>query len=405
MTPVSSTSTSPTPQHSAIASQNVEPIIPDFPALRRQLASSDYAQRESAQQILNLLPPSTHEALRTWAKTESDPEVKARLNKAADILELQAWIRPRGLTLHVKDARLPDILAQLAKQLGPNVKLSISNLADARFSIDADDVSFWHIFMQLNHQSPLDFQTFNWLSPTSSTVELQFYTPQRPRNYTVADNFLINSFAQRLPDGTVEVRLAVNADPRVRVFDFAYHFKLISITDQDGNHLARTVYDNPDHRWRFSCPDPHFDTGASFSPLPGTTSIKEIHASVDLTILNKETTLNVETPDIRREIKFAQGTLTLVPNGQHLDAYYVSDTNPDPNATAPVAASYFAYRTFNQLDKYFLSDVTSLKHIGISLSPADKPATIQFAWPESSRPHTLPIEIHDLSIVPTPAKP
>src|SRR5947207_3352613 len=88
-----------------------QPLFPDVPAtlpgadmqpLLARLASDSFVEREAAQKELEKISPEHYLALRKLADMQSDPEIKARLSRRADEMELFTALHPPPLALHLE---------------------------------------------------------------------------------------------------------------------------------------------------------------------------------------------------------------------------------------------------------------------------------------------------------------
>jgi hypothetical protein len=132
----------------------------DLQALVRDLGSADFAIREAAQRRLEGLPFDRREELVKLAQTTSDPEVQSRLQAGVEEIEFRREIDPPPISLHIKDATDEETVQALGKALGISLRRTVVQ-PDARYTLDADQKSYWDIYRALSLQHPL------WLHTTS----------------------------------------------------------------------------------------------------------------------------------------------------------------------------------------------------------------------------------------------
>jgi hypothetical protein len=106
-----------------------------------QLADGDYRQRERAVEQLRRLGPAALPALRA-AADHPDAEVRRRINDLIPILEVEAALAPKRVTLKVSDKTLRQTLDVLQDQSGYKIDVFGPNL-DQKVSVDVTDVTFW----------------------------------------------------------------------------------------------------------------------------------------------------------------------------------------------------------------------------------------------------------------------
>ena len=97
--------------------------------------------------------PESLPALRK-AQTHSDPEVRRRVGQLLSVKEYAAILKPKRLTLHLRDKTIKEAVAELAKQSG--YKVEVNNGAAAKADpekqlvrLDLDNVTFWEAFDKL----------------------------------------------------------------------------------------------------------------------------------------------------------------------------------------------------------------------------------------------------------------
>jgi hypothetical protein len=396
---LSALAAAPPPPASAPAPTDLQKTFPD---LRRRLASSDFAQRDAAQKLLDAVPPSQLEILRTLAKDETDPEVQARLDGRVKALEIYLLTHPPALSLHVKDATFPQVCSELSRQLGGAASIVPSTTVTGRFTLQADNVPFWEIIRQLQSQNPFAVSAATAISTTARTSVrfIRVSDATMPR-YRVVDSFLVHPQITGNPStGAWTFSLSFIADPRVRIAQYSSELHVAKATDQDGASLIPALVASS-----FPPSSPLIQAASSwasavtFNAAPGLKSIKELRAAVDLAILENERTVTVDLAKPTAPIETSRGTLTVENAAGTLIVRFVTPKPDLDPAAVPVARRVpTTIRLLDQNGQIFATTFTTGTLINLGPGGARPPAKVQITWPDSIRTLSLPVELHDLPL-------
>ena len=364
--------------------------------------------------------------------------------------------RPQGFSLHVKNATLQQVVDQLQPQLPPDFKLTLFGNSTASYTLDTDNLPFWHIIYNLDRQSRIV------LTSTARSVTLSPPVGRTPAEPILVDTFLFIFEAFYDPNNIDEPYLSifVFADPRVGMLQHYSGPLVTKITDPNGKPVPLPaervhkssippfhVYTLPDERTSMgvltgvTLPAFNFAVGKFLHKsidVASLKSLKDFQATLDFAILDKETVHTVDLAKPSDPIKTPHGTfevnrknssviVTLTP------ALAPVATGPrvDPRDVAAVAASradFLAGKPSQQLFREFPVRVFDKDHrllaFGISSAwlpsspqtgprlspspaqltldlPADSaPATLEISYPQSLRPCSLPIDLHDVPVRP-----
>ena len=214
-----------------------------LPAIRKDLASADFAVRDAAQKMLDRISAKQVEALRAAAKGEADPEVKARLDERIEGMELYNLLHPPGLSLKVQVADLNSVAAALNTQLGDAA--AIQGRVGGPYTLDVRDKPFGELLELLNAQQPFTVGTTTTIGPGGLTVQVVM----QPQGGGVAQQKLtgMESFAclsqvvGNPAAGTWGLRMTVIADPRIRITQYVSVVEVDKMTDQNGRSLMPLV--------------------------------------------------------------------------------------------------------------------------------------------------------------------
>ena len=411
------------PPASAPAAPNLRQA---FPEIRRQLASPDFAQRQAGQKLLDALPPSQLDPLRALAQVESDPEVKARLENRIDALELFLLTNPPALSVHLQNGTLDDVRDQFKAQLGTEVSISSFGargmtvggvpITPKPLTLQADHRPFWEIIYQLHRQSPItitagvsgsgpDEQNAINLRPATGT----------PTDYRLVDSFLVYPEIVGTAAGDWSLRLKFMADPRVRIIQHSAQFHVAELTDQDGKSLLPLVTSSPSMSNMYR-PDFNWLSNISLTPSPGLKSIKDLRATIDLAVAEKQSTLTIDLTKPFVPIETSRGTFTIDGDPAGKLTVRVTSSADIPalsgrgNISTVVPAALWRPVAITLLDKDgkgFQNDFLIGTELTVSPLPGSLPAAkVLLRWPESSRLMPLNFELRDIPIpvsVPYPA--
>jgi hypothetical protein len=402
--------------HAAVpASAPAPDLQKSFPEIRTLLASSDFAQRQAGQKLLDALAPSELNTLRALAKSESDPEVKSRLDNRITALELYALVHPPAFSLHLKDASLADACQRLSTQLGNDVQLvaptnprGAAGIAAGSITLDVDNLPFWDIMLRLQRQDPFTISAATIISTGSYRSRISLSRTTAAPVYQRIDTFLVNPTISGNPaSGSWTIRLAFYADPRVRITQYSYQPRIAKLVDQDGISILPAVSSSSSVTLSsLSRPASNWTSTISLNPAPGIKTVKELRAAVDIAILEKETSLAIDLTKPVDPIATSRGTLTVendLATNRLTVRFAPKPADPFlPGASSP--APYTSYRVINAAGTAVTTTYSSSTQITLSPNAANgPPAKLEITWPESSRTMTLPVELHDIPAPPPPA--
>jgi hypothetical protein len=121
--------------------------------LVEQLSDADYRRREQAVEQLRRLGPPALPALRA-AANHPDAEVRRRVNDLIPILEVEAALAPKRVTLKTSDKPLRQVLDALQDQSGYKIDVFGPNL-EQKISVDFNDVTFWQALDAVSREAGL----------------------------------------------------------------------------------------------------------------------------------------------------------------------------------------------------------------------------------------------------------
>jgi hypothetical protein len=133
-------------------------------SLIEQLGDTRFEMREAADRALAAAGPAVLPELRKSAN-HSDAEVRRRLQGLIPALERAAALQPRRVTLHLKQAPLADVVAEISRQTGYVLVLpahmGLPGQPDAeksRYTFDFDGRTFWEVMDQVADAGQLTLQ-------------------------------------------------------------------------------------------------------------------------------------------------------------------------------------------------------------------------------------------------------
>jgi hypothetical protein len=413
----------------------------DLQDLGGQLGSADFGQRQAGQKILDGLTSADLEGLRALARDETDPEVKARLDSRIKALAGYELAHPRGLSLHVKNTTLQTVATELQRQVGPKLTISASGEPLAGYTLDGDDIPFWKVISELNRQSPV----YTRVGP--DLVELSSFPlspPQaRPPQYFVVDTFRITfEFRDNALVGPQHyIRFICTADPRVGIMQYSLQPHITKITDDKGVSLLGSIQGDTGALSGFNEPGSTFIMSSRFDrsvDVKTIKSLKDFEATVEMALLEKQTVHTVDLTKPLAPVKTSQGEFTVTRNGAAITVLFIlpapgtASAVRDAAQSAALAAGRFPPGFFNIIpvrvydkDHKLIVEgssgliggkLTALRGstgvgvgrrageppapLNLSVPAGAIPATLEIAVAESFQPYTLPIELHDIPVVP-----
>ncbi len=124
----------------------------DIAALIHNLGSSDFEAREAAQRQLESVGWQHRAMLAKLVETQSDAEVKARLQARLLQIDEQLAVDPPPIALHLKNASINQVAAAFGEQLG-GLNVVFSPGADSLTPVTLDmEAPFWDVCAALANQ-------------------------------------------------------------------------------------------------------------------------------------------------------------------------------------------------------------------------------------------------------------
>lgn len=372
-----------------------------YAALRTLLASADFSRRQFGQKQLDEISPAEMEALAAWAAQETDPEVKARLDARVDDMAGWRLTHPPPLTVDFQDASLPDIVAELNRQLGGTLVIAGRGgvgLGADTFTLAAKQQPLMAIIQELNRQSPLAITPTISLTGAGSTASLGLNRAAVTRDYKIVDTFALSAQILGQP-AAATWRIAVSgfADPRVRIVQFA-QLRIDKLTDQDGKSLMPAVVPDAGNMNSSIRPVVGWTSAAQLTASPGLQRIKQLHASILLRVLEQEQTVTLDLSKDIAPLQISRGTLSVE---RQPGADPILHLDPPASNVAPAIASgspqqFLTIRTFDSAGKPMGTSLTAGARVTIILRGVGATGRVELSWPDKTRNVTLPVEWSDL---------
>ncbi len=389
----------------AHAAEPAPGLAATFPQIRRQLADADFSTRLAGQKELDKIPPTQVEALRALAAAETDPEVKARLDTRVDAMEQYNLIHPAPLTVNLQNATLATAVAEMNKQLGGATLNSLvgGGAGGNTYTLKADNRPFWDIISELHRQNPISITSTATSIGGSISYSLRLTPGGNVREYKIVETFAFMPpmFSGQPGAGSWSLRLTGYSDPRVRIMQYS-PLRIEKITDQDGRSLLPLVLTSATGMSSMARPMMAWTSAATFDVAPGVTRIKEMRASIALSILEKEQTLTIDLTKETGPIDTARGQINIIKNAAGDMTLRLSPAanaaNPPVEAASIVRTKPINIRVLDQDGKV----VTSGSYYGTVTmtlrTPNGAPSKVELSWPDKTREIVLPVEYTDLEV-------
>lgn len=217
-------------------------------SLAARLASDDWKVRQDAQDRLVEMGDAAIPLLRQLARDSQDEEVRTRAEAALRQIELDNKNAPTLITMHLKDAPVTTVLAELKRQAKTEISLypPMANQHDGvKVTIDVDRKPFWMVVrefcdqakyspMQVGQGKQITLQraSDNWSRVPFWQHECFFVTVESASRTHSVDY----SNPQRIQNNFY-VQFRVLVDPKLRVVQGPGSLKLDEVTDDKGNSL------------------------------------------------------------------------------------------------------------------------------------------------------------------------
>lgn len=188
-------------------------------AVLRGLQSEAFAEREAAQKSLEGATWRDLETLRGLMKGASDPEVKARLQKRLDAVELEWLTHPPAVTLEVQRAGIQDVAGALSAGTGVAWVAEDSGKPDGAWTMKAAERPLWEVFLALENQSPLHLQESAGKEVVAAGRRARGGVGPLEAEWkeAAAGDFLMYAGVVRGEEPRVKVACGVRGDPRLRL--------------------------------------------------------------------------------------------------------------------------------------------------------------------------------------------
>jgi hypothetical protein len=125
------------------AANPTEPVgpQPSVPSLVEQLGSTEFPRRERADRMLRGLSPAALPQLRAARDHAADPEVRRRLDAIIPILENEALLAPKLVTLHARGRSLVQVFQEITRQTG--YKIETFGADQKTYTFQFDRLPLW----------------------------------------------------------------------------------------------------------------------------------------------------------------------------------------------------------------------------------------------------------------------
>ena len=395
---------------------NPPPLSNQLAAIIKNLASDDFPVRERAQAELAKIPPTQIDVLRETAKMQKDEEVKARLNARVAEIELHALLNPRPLTVNLVDATLADVAAALNKQVGSE-SVQSSGAQNARFTLKAADLPFWEIVGKIDSEIPMNISSSTSISSNGSTMNTIRLSPlvgdASLRRLGRSESFgtLFAASGNRMT-GNWSVRFTIYCDPRLRVAQYSSIMRLDKLIDSEGRNLMPLVISTGNSLATPSRPVGSFSSSATLTAAPGVKGIRELRASIPMSILESERTyiIDLNKPD-NAAIDSPRGKITVEKNARGEPVLKIaSPSAPGSPSTSVSLGSVLSVRVLDKSGAQFRSISTTASEIALpplSTAPARggegppvvrEAATAEITMTEKVREFILPVELKNFEL-------
>jgi len=216
----------------------------------RDLGSGNPEMRRAAQAALARLPYQKRVWLRQEAESAATPEVKTALEKRLAEIEEMLATDPPPISLHVKEATLPEVVEALNQEMGTRLTYaSRGDSPDGRYTLDVSGQPFWEVIAALDRQRPFRFDESYGVMSVADGRELNRESGMA-RHAIVGPFFMfaVPRYVERptparggVAQERFEIACKVFVDPRMNVVDFGFGQEDTTLgPDTQGNVLRLT---------------------------------------------------------------------------------------------------------------------------------------------------------------------
>lgn len=158
--PTTGPTTGPTTNPTTISS-TLAALPPGVADLLQQLGDDDWHKRQAAQRKLLSLGEPVRPELERMLKSDPSPEMAQRLQTLIAVLDESKRLGFTLVTLHLKDAKPADAVAELGRRSGvpiaPLAEGQLGDIADKRVTYDCENQPFWTALTAIATQAGLRF--------------------------------------------------------------------------------------------------------------------------------------------------------------------------------------------------------------------------------------------------------
>jgi hypothetical protein len=237
----------PTTVPTASTSQPADPIE----LLIAQLSADDWSAREEAVEKLvatgaNVLP----RLQRVASERSTNEEARQRADTAIARIRERQMIGASLVTLHVKNAALKDVFAEISRQCGADLKPLPPELWELRpwpkVTFDFDNQPFWVVMRTIAEQTGIELKPWNndglhLIQGAPAAAAMGRWTVTGPFLITLhraSRNQSIDYGANDATNSDFALTFSGVAEPKLRVVRASYLAKLDEAKDDRGNSLV-----------------------------------------------------------------------------------------------------------------------------------------------------------------------
>ncbi|CAN5457522.1 hypothetical protein BH09PLA1_BH09PLA1_30300 [soil metagenome] len=232
------------PTTAPASSQPADPID----SLIAQLSADEWRTREDAQDELVALGDAAIGRLRVAVAENPSVEARQRAQAAINRINERQVTGASLITLHMKNATLSDVFAEISRQSGSDLQPLPPELWELRpwpkVSFDFDNQPFWNVMRVVAEQTGIELKAWN----NDGLHLIQGAPAAAGGRWTVTGPFLItlhrSSRSQVIDYGAGDsvnsdfaLTFSAIAEPKLRVLRASYIARLDEATDDHGNSL------------------------------------------------------------------------------------------------------------------------------------------------------------------------
>ena len=243
------------PSADAQAAAPAQPAVQLPDSWLTRLGNASWRQRKAAQDELIAMGQRVRPMISDWLRRPNlDVEARVRLEAVAAQIDQDRVLGPSYITMHVKNASVKSVFADLSRQCFSELHPFPENLLDQpdlpKVTLDIEHQPFWQAMQVISAKTGVDLQQYNEgvkLMRGSFHVTSNYAVIQGP--FWVVPNAISRTQTEMLANGggsssDFSLQLMAYSEPKLHVLSSSAMLKIAEAVDSAGNSLVPTGMEN-----------------------------------------------------------------------------------------------------------------------------------------------------------------